>query len=218
MNTKTENPRELKMPAVLLESERGYAKLMKCDVIDGELISKKTLKIWSKGDESIYTGEPPTVLEVETALIPYRRKLIFFKHYPKVARLRLYHKLFDEPMTRDLYSYSFLNPEKKRRVLIEKGIIDDEGFLLEEVVQEVDGINITKTQRKKILNVFVKPDVSEIDFIKAEFHAKHQSKGTTKLGEAMNKTGKEQDKWFYITILGALIFAFLVVFVMSGGL
>jgi len=213
-----DDPRETRVPSVLLESERGYSRLMPCEVKGGEIIEKNTKVFWgNKENQLIYTGEPPAILEFDTSLIPSRRRLFFMKRYPKVARLRLYHKLFDEPMTRELYSYSFLNPDKKRRVLVEKGIIDEQGYLLDEVTEIVDGVELSKRVRKNVNNVFVKPDVSDIDFIKAEFHALFQSKGIDKVAQSMNKTGQTFDKWFYLTLIAAFAFALGVVFVMSGG-
>jgi len=213
-----DDPKETKVPSALLESERGYSRLMPCNVIGGETIEKTSRVFWGKQEnQSIYTGEPPAILEFDTKLIPSRRRLFILKRYPKVVRLRLYHKLYDEPMTRELYSYSFLNPAKKRKVLVEKGIIDEEGFLLEWIQETIDGVVVTKKKRKVINHVFVKPDVSDIDFIKAEFHALFQSKGIEKVAQSMNKTGQSFDKWYYITLIGAFVFGVLVVFIMSGG-
>lgn len=212
--------KEVTINNVLLETEKGYSVMKKVKVIDGEIIQKES-GIWKKDLDDIYTGEPPQIIEFHREVLPWIRKRIFWKHIPKVVRLRVYHRLFDEPMTRDLYTGSFLNSEKKRKVLVERGILDDQGFLMEkyQIKSMVDGkeVLIEKTRRKEVQKgVWVKPDVSDIDFIKAEYHAKLESKEAEKITESMSKTGQSFDKWYYIVLMVAFGVVALTVLVYSG--
>ena len=198
--------KEVHINNVLLETEKGYSVMKKVKVVDGEVIQKEK-GIWKKDLDDIYTGEPPQILEFHKECLPWIRKRIFWKHTPKVVRLRVYHRLFDEPMTRDLYTGSYLNADKKRKVLVERGIIDEDGFLMD---QETG-------KRKEIQKgVWIKPDVSDIDFIKAEYHAKLESKEAEKIAEAMNKTGQTHDKWWYIVLIVAFGVVALTVLAYSG--
>jgi len=198
---------EPKVDAALLESWKGYSVLKRVDEIGGEQLEYKN----SKGkDEEIYVGVIPNVVEIHPDILPI--PTIFKKMWIKKRwRIRFHHKLFNEPFTRDLYTGEILNQEKKRAVLEEKGFIDSDGFLLN---QNGDRVSLQEGDEK----VYVKVDVSDIDYIKAEYKAKYDSKMVEKAAEAMSKTGQKLDDKFYMIIACSIFAIVLVVFIMSGGL
>lgn len=195
---KENKTKEYSVPGLLLNSRKGFSTLQKIKVEGGEMI------LDPKEKETIYSGVIPQVIEISSNIIPSRIARMFLA--PKF-RARIHYRLFDQPFTRDLYTGGILDPEKKQEVLIERGFMDKEGFLL----QEKSG------ERFVIDGCYAKVDVSDIDFIKSEFHACEQSKAAIGVAAAMKKTGHSMDsmwKWIMIAAFASIV---LVVFMMSGG-
>lgn len=192
---------EKKVDAVILETSKGYSILKHTEEVTGEKIIHEK--------EDVYTGVMPHVVEIHPDIlpIPFIFKQMWIR---KRWRIRLHHKLFDEPFTRDLFTGEILNKEKKQAVLRERGFIDKEGNLL-----------FIKGNRFKIdkedPESFVKVDVSDIDFIKAEYKAVDESNLVVKTAQAMVKTGQNLDTMFYILLGISLITNVILVFLMQGG-
>ncbi len=184
--------------AALITHEKGYSILRPVKVESGEILQDP-----DKDKGEIYNGVYPTILEFDRKIFPLKSRLRF----PKKFRVRLYSKLAHEPFTRSLFTGKFLSKEKKLKVLRERNVIDAEGYLL-----DADG------ERSEIEEGYVKVDVSDIDFTKAEFHAYHQSKNNEKIADAMKKAGRNVERmiiWmFAIGIIGLVA----VVFIMQGGI
>lgn len=194
---KEEKPTKVK--AVLLQSDRGYSTLRKVDVLNGEMIQDP-----DDENKSIYTGMLAEIFEIHSSVLPSRLSRMFI---PKIFRLKGYFRVGDQPFTRSPYTGEVLDSDKKRSVLLERGIIDKEGYYL-----DVDG------KRHVEDSCWIKVDVSNIDFIAAEFHAYEQSKNNQKMASAMSKTGAMQDRiWMWITLFLCAGWA-LTVIVLSGAL
>ncbi len=147
--------KEKKVDAVILETNRGYSVLKRTEEVTGEKI------IHEKDD--VYTGVIPALVEIHPDIlpIPWVFKMMWIR---KRWRMRLHHKLFDEPFTRDLFTGDILNQEKKKAVLNERGFTDKDGYLLD---AKGNRVSIGETDKK----VYIKVDVSDIVFIKAEYKA-----------------------------------------------
>ena len=186
---------------MILETSRGYSILKRTEEVTGEKI------IHDK--EDVYTGTIPSVVEVHPDFlpIPFIFKAMWFK---KRWRIRLHHKLFDEPFTRDLYTGEILNKEKKEAVLKERGFIDKDGYVLD---SNGNRVSIGEVDKK----VYIKVDVSDIDFIKAEYKAVADSNLVGKAATSMAKTGQSLDTYFYILLGISLITNVILVFLMQGG-
>lgn len=197
-----------KVPGVLLDVNKGFCHLSKIHSENGEIIEPV------KG-ETIYNGLVPVVVEVDRNIIPSFWMRMFMK---KNFRVRFHLRLAGEPFTRDPADFKYLEPEKKRKVLIERGFIDSQGFLLKKPELTKDGQPVTiGSNRMEISGCHVKPDVSDIDFIKQEFHAYEQSKNNQKMADAMAKTGKPNDAILMWLMLGFMLLVGAIVFMMSGG-
>lgn len=192
---------EKKVDAVILETFKGYSILKRTEEITGEKI------IHDKND--IYIGVVPAVVEIHPDILPIPTifKTLWMR---KRWRIRLHHKLFDEPFTRDLYTGEILNQEKKKAVLKERGFIDNDGYLLD---QNGNRVSIGETDKK----VYIKVDVSDIDFIKAEYKAVADSNMVVKAAASMAKTGQSLDTYFYILLGISLVTNVILVFLMQGG-
>ena len=167
--------------------------------------------------EIIYTGLQAQILNISPDIFPGKfAKLVFHFLYSKGLRVRAYHRLYDEPCTRDFYSGKLLRPDKKRKVLVEKGVIDEEGYYLKPKEFDEQGVQIAGGDRYVMENCWVKPDFSDVDFIKSEFHAFKQSEAVVETAKAMKKTGMNYDKWYYIVLIVALAAMAAVVFFTSG--
>lgn len=189
--------KEYSVPGILLNSRKGFSTLQKMKVEEGEMILDPDSK------ESVYTGVIPQVVEISSNIIPSKLARIFL---PKKFRARIHYRLYDQPFTRDLYTGGILDPEKKAKVLKERGLMDGDGFLLQE-----------NGDRFVVDKCYIKVDVSDIDYIKSEFHAYEQSKTSVKIADGMSKTGKSVDGMWLWIMLGAFACIALVVFMMSGG-
>ena len=155
----------------------------------------------------LYTGLPARTLVFSADIFPTKiSKIIYAFLFPFGLRARLYHRLYDEPCTRDLYTGALLRPDKKHKVLIEKGVIDAEGYLLK------DGVRLV------LEDCWVKPDFSDVDFIKSEFHAYKQSEVIQKTASAMAKTGQAIERWFFYVMITAFVAMVIVVIIMSGAI
>ncbi len=124
--------------------------------------------------------------------------------------MRLHHKLFDEPFTRDLFTGEILNQEKKNAVLQERGFTDKDGYLLD---NKGNRVSIGEAD----IRAYIKVDVSDIDFIKAEYKAVADSNLVGKAATSMAKTGQSLDTYFYILLGISLITNVILVFLMQGG-
>lgn len=199
-------PPESKVIAAILESHPGYSTLKKTEEIGGE-----KLAIPDKKNDEIYIGKIPHVVEVKGDILPLPAifKWLWLR---RKFRIRLHHRLFDEPCTRDLYTGDILNQEKKKAVLIERGFQDKDGFLLD---KEGNRVNLSEFKDEK---TFIKVDVSDIDFIKAEYKALLDSKLVEKAAEGMAKTGASLERNFWIILGISLITNVILVFLLNGGL
>lgn len=101
--------------------------------------------------------------------------------------------------------------------MIEKGVIDQEGYFLTPHELDEHGNVVKRGERMVLENCWVKPDFSDIDFIKSEFHSFLQSNSVVEAAKAMKKTGMGFDMWFYIVLIAAVIGMVAVVFIMAGG-
>lgn len=196
---------EKKVDAAILETWKGYSILKRVDELSGEHLSHNG----EQGKEEVYTGIIPHVVEIHPDILPIP-KVFKIAWIRKRWRIRIHHKLFDEPFTRGLYTGEILNQEKKKAVLEEKGFIDKEGYLLN---ANGDRVSIQEGDKK----VYVKVDVSDIDFIKAEYKAMEDSKLVVKAAESMAKTGMKLDDKFYLLLGLSLITNVILVFLLSGG-
>lgn len=196
---------ESKVEVAILQSSPGFSILEKTIELSGE-----RLKLPGKKEEEIYTGMVPHVVEISANILPlpawYR-----FTWRKKKFRIRLHHQLIDEPFTRDFYSGQILNQEKKKQVLIERGFVDQEGFLLDSMGNRV---NLEEANDGK---AFIKVDVSDIDMIKAEYKALKDSELVQKAAEGMSKTGANLERNFWIILGISLVTNVILVFLMSGG-
>lgn len=190
--------KEYSVPGLLLNSRKGFSTLRKLKVEGGEMIIDPEKK------DSVYTGIVPQVVEISRDIIPSRLARIFL---PGKFRARIHYKLHDQPFTRDLYTGGILDPEMKEKVLKERGFMDKEGFLL----QEKNG------ERYVIDGCYVKVDVSDIDYIKSEFHSYEQSKNNRHIAVAMAKTGRATEGMWLWIMIAAFVCIAAVVFMMSGG-
>lgn len=184
--------------SALIIHEKGYSTIKPVNIESGEILEDPDKK---KGE--IYSGVHPTILEFDRKIFPIKARFRF----PKKFRVRLYSKLAHEPFTRDLFTGNYLSKEKKSKVLQERNVIDKDSFLL-----DADG------QRTEVEGGYVKVDVSDIDFTKAEFHAYHQSKNNEKIAEAMKKAGRNTEKmivWMFLIAIAGLV---ITVFIMQGGI
>lgn len=188
---------EKKVDAALLTAYPGYAKI--------EYIQEKGAEFLKVGDKDVYIGELPRVVEINPNMLPIPK---YFKIMWRLKRfrIRLHYKKETEPFTRDLFTGSVLCQDKKKKVLKEKGFIDEQGFLLNRMGERVniDGSDIIV-------------DVSNIDFMQAEYKAYNDSKITEKAAAAMEKTGKDTDQSVYIILGISLITNVILVFLMQGG-
>lgn len=196
---------EKKVDAALLETWKGYSILKRVDEISGEQLDYTG----ENGKEEVYTGKIPNLVEIHPDILPIP-KVFKWAWIRKRWRIRIHHKLFDEGFTRDLFTGEILNQEKKKAVLEEKGFIDKEGYLLN---SSGDRVSIQEGDSR----VYVKVDVSDIDFIKAEYKAMYDSKLVEKAAESMAKTGMKLDDKFYLLLGLSLITNVILVFLMSGG-
>jgi hypothetical protein len=208
---------EAKMPGILIQTKEGYSEMKKVINVSGEfLVDPYDKERKNERKEVIYTGMPAHILNISDDIFAGIVKFFFKFKYPHGLRLRTYHRLYDEPCTRNLFSGQLLRPEKKQRVLIEKGIIDKEGYYLKPKEFNEAGIQTGGGGRYVLKGCWIKPDFSDVDFIKSEFHAYKQSEIVQKVSKAMSKTGQTFDKWYYIVIITAVIGMVLVVFITSG--
>ena len=192
---------EKTVEAVILETFRGYSILRLTKEVTGEKIIH--------GKDDVYTGIIPSVVEIHPDFLPI--PFIFKKMWLKKRwRIRLHHKLFDEPFTRDLYTGEILNKDKKEAVLKERGFIDKDGYVLD---SNGNRVSIGEADKK----VYIKVDVSDIDFIKAEYKAVADSNLVGKAAASMAKTGQSLDTYFYILLGISLITNVILVFLMQGG-
>lgn len=184
--------------SAILINRKGYSVLKPVKVESGEILHDPDKK---KGE--IYNGVYPTILEFDRKIFPLKSRFRF----PKTFRVRLYSKIAHENFTRSLFTGDFVAKDKKIQVLRERNVIDAEGFLL-----DADG------ERTEIKGAYVKVDVSDIDFVKAEFHAYHQSKNDEKIADAMKKAGRNIERmiiWMFLIGIAGLV---LTVFIMQGGI
>jgi hypothetical protein len=190
--------------AALITHEKGYSILRPVKVESGEILKDPDKK---KGE--IYNGVYPTILEFDRKIFPLKSRFRF----PKTFRVRLYSKLAHESFTRSLFTGKggkigkFLSDEKMLKVLRERNVIDADGYLL-----DADG------KRTEVEEGYVKVDVSDMDFIKSEFHAYHQSKNNEKIADAMKKAGRNIERmiiWMFLIGIAGLV---LTVFIMQGGI
>lgn len=198
------HPKEFKVIAALLESKPGFSTLQKTEEIGAEKLALPGKK------EEIYTGQIPHVVEVSADILPLP-SIFRWMWLRRKFRIRIHHRLFDEPFTRDFYSGDILNPEKKKAVLVERGFQDKDGFLLD---KSGNRVNLSEVKDEK---VFVKVDVSDVDFIKAEYKALLDSKLVEKAAEGMAKTGASLERNFWIILAISLITNVVLVFLMNGG-
>ncbi len=199
------HPKEFKVVAALLESRPGYSWIQKTEEIGAE-----KLAIPNKKGEEIYSGVVPHVVEVTADILPLP-SIFRWIWLRRKFRIRLHHRLFDEPFTRDLYTGEILNQEKKKAVLVERGFQDKDGFLLD---KSGNRVNLSDANDEK---TFVKVDVSDVDFIKAEYKALLDSKLVEKAAEGMAKTGASLERNFWIVLTISLITNVILVFLMNGG-
>jgi len=192
--------------AALLDTEKGYSTLKPVKVESGEILHDP-----DKEKGQIYNGIYPTILEFDRKIFPMKIRFLI----PKKFRVRLYSKLAHEPFTRSLFTGKFLSSEKKRQILKDRNVVDDEGYLLDKDGKRAE---VQFPDAKKDERVHVKVDVSDIDCIKSEFHAYFQSKNSEKMASAMTKAGRNIERmiiWLFgIAIVGLVA----VVFIMSGGI
>lgn len=209
---------ERKVPAILLQTQEGYTDMKKVINVSGEfLIDPFDPERKLSKKEIIYTGLQAQILNISPDIFPGRlARLIFGFLYSSGLRVRAYHRLYDEPCTRDFYSGRLLRPDKKRKVLIEKGVIDEEGYYLAPKKYNAKGVQTGGGKRLELEDCWVKPDFSDIDFIKSEFHSFKQSEAVVESAKAMKKTGMNYDKWYYLVIIAAIVGMVAVVLITSG--
>ncbi len=193
----TELKRQPPVPVGLIEVQQGYAKLSRVNEYSGELLETLNKK------EQCYTGWNPIVFEINRNIYPKRSQRLFA---PKI-RVKAYFKLHNEPITRNPFTGGLLDQEKKQKVLIERGVIDQEGYLLDETGKRFN--------HKKH---WVKVDVSDIDFIKGEVHSVKQNELVVDTARSMKKSGMIFDNLIKWIVIGAFILVGFIVFVMSGGI
>ena len=128
-------------------------------------------------------------------------------------------RLLPKPYTHVLeafFSGQILKPERKRKLLIEKGVIDAEGYYLTPKEYNAQGIQIGGGNRYELEGCWIKPDFSDVDVVKSEFHYYKQSEATTETAKAMKRTGMSFDKWYYIVLVIAFVAMVAVVLITSG--
>ena len=192
--------------SILLRSNESFSEMKRVNAISGEfLIDPFDKQRKDKNKDQIYTGLPARTVSLTADIFPTRiSRFIYGFLFPFGLRMRLYHQLYNEPCTRDLFTGGVLLPEKKNTTLIEKGIIDKEGFLIKD------------SQRIVLDGCWIKPDFSDVDFIKSEFHAYKQSDAVVEVAKAQKKTGQTIDTWFFYVMLAAFAAVVIIVFIMSG--
>lgn len=197
---------EPRVPSILLQTNESYSELKRVDAVSGEFLYDPFDKKRKKAEkEEIYTGLPARTIIWSSDVFPTRvSRFLFGVLFPFGLRMRLYHRLYNEPCTRDLFTGNILLPSKKTITLVEKGVIDKEGYYLE------------NGERKIFENCWIKPDFSDVDFIKSEFHAYKQSNAVVETARAMRKTGQQFDRWFFFVLIGAFVAITIIVFIMSG--
>lgn len=199
-------PKESEVIAAILETYPGYSTLQKTKEMGAE-----SLLIPGTKDETVYIGKIPHVVEVKGDILPLP-KIFKWMWLRRKFRIRIHHRLFDEPFTRDFYSGEILDQRKKKAVLIERGFQDQQGFLLD---KEGNRADLSENIDEK---VFVKVDVSDIDFIKAETKAVLDSKLVEKAADGMSKTGASLERNFWIILGISLLSNVALVFLLNGGL
>ena len=192
------------IPSVLMEADQGIIEIRRVEELSGELLKNPYVKTKKKQrPDIIYTGWNPTTFVLYSNIFPRWFQKLLGK--PKL-RLKGWFKLKHEPITRNIFTGEILDPIKKKSVLIERGIIDSEGFYLTK-----------EGERIPYDNKWLKVDVSDIDFIKSEFHAYYQSEADVKAAQSMKRTGSTIDdmwKWILLGAFGCIAF---IVFTLSGG-
>lgn len=191
---------EVSIPAALITANEGIVTIRRTEEISGELIKNPYVKKLDK----IYHGMSPFTLEIYSNIFPKITQRLLSK---KKLRLRGYFNLAHEPMTRNPFTGDILDPVKKKKVLKERGVIDEEGYLL-----NLEG------KRMNVKDCWIKVDVSDIDFIKSEFHALEQSGMIEHSAKSMKRTGMVMDdimKWIVIAAFAAIV---VIVIVLSGAI
>jgi hypothetical protein len=197
---------EPRVTSLLLKSNESFSEFKRVNAASGEfLFDPFDKKRKDKDKEPIYTGLPARTVIMSGDILPTRiARFIYHFLFPFGWRVRIFHQLYNEPCTRDLFTGSILLPAKKNNTLIEKGVVDKEGFL------------IKGSERIKFKGCYIKPDFSDVDFIKSEFHAYKQSEAVVQTARAMAKTGQTIERWFFYVMLCAFVAMVFVVFIMSG--
>jgi hypothetical protein len=205
VKTQKKFPVEHAVPVALVTADEGVIEIRRVEEISGELLKNPAIKTKKKQrPDIIYTGWTPTTIILHSNIFPRWFQKILAK--PRL-RLKGYFNLKHEPITRNPFTGKILDPIKKESVLKERGIIDEKGFLLDKKGERID-----------FEKHWIKVDVSDIDFIKSEFHAYFQSEADVKAASAMKRTGQTlDDMWKWILISAFITIAFIV-FTMSGGL
>ena len=198
-------PSETAVPTALITADQGIIEIRRVEELSGELLKNPDVKVGKKKrPDIIYSGWNPTTIVIYSNLFPRWFQKLLGK--PKL-RLKGYFNLKHEPITRNPFTGEILDPVKKKSVLVERGIIDSEGWLLDH-----DG------ERIGYDSYWLKVDVSDIDFIKSEFHAYFQSEAEVKAAQAMKRTGQTLDDMWKWIIISAFVCIAFIVFTMSGGL
>lgn len=198
---------EPRVKSVLIQANEAYAEMKPVEAVSGEFLYDPYDKQRKKEKKDlIYTGLPAYPISISSAIFPTRvSRALYAILFPFGFRIRAYLRLYNEPCTRHMFTGELLTPIKKRNTLIEKKVIDKDGFFLD-----------TNGQRKVINGCWIKPDFSDVDFIKSEFHAYKQSEAVINAAKAMAKTGQVFDKWFFYVLLGAFATVVLTVLMLSG--
>lgn len=199
---------EPRVRSLLIQANEAYAEMKPIEAVSGEFLLDPFDKQRKKKKKNlIYTGLPAYPITIDPGIFPTRlSRILFTLLFPFGFRIRTFFRLYNEPCTRHLFTGALLLPEKKRRTLIEKKVIDKEGYLLDR-----------ETGNRVILDeCWIKPDFSDVDFIKSEFHAYKQSEAVEKAAIAMSKTGQTFDKWFFYVLIAAFVAIVLVVLALSG--
>lgn len=196
------------LPIALLQSSNGLLTLNKGFEISSELIVDSPKE---KDQKIIYNGVPSQILEIKLNALPFKKGFTSWlcrQCMPRVIRLRTYFNIWGEPFTRSPTTGSILDSEKKKQVLIEKGFMDKEGFLLDKEFQRVN-----------YKHHWIKVDVSDIDFMNAEFHAFNQSKTVEKVAIAMSKVGTNKAMEIVYVAIAAIIGVVITtaLFLFNGG-
>jgi hypothetical protein len=186
------------VPCILMEADQGSIFITKSKQISSEIVKSPDEK------DDYYTGLEPTLVRIDRNIFPKRVQRWFAPYISAKGFFKIKH----EPCMRNPFNGTIVDQTKKKNTLIEKGVMDQQGFMLDK----------STGNRMVIEDHWVKVDWSDIDYMKAEYHEFLQSKAIEHANAAMAKTGSGYEDILRWIVIASFIMVGFIVFIMSGGI